>query len=278
MTQPLIDALGRPITLERPPGRIISLVPSLTELLAWLGLDQEVVGITRYCIHPEGWRQTRAIVGGTKKARIERVRPLAPDLILANKEENTREDVEQLQQLAPVYVTDVNNLEDCLQMILAVGQLVDRSDQAHDLHHQLQQRFAALAAHTHPARRALYLIWRKPWMAAGSQNFIDDMLRLAGYQNVLSDQPRYPQLTLEQLQALRPQEVLLSSEPYPFGPEHLAELSQLLPESRVRLVDGEAFSWYGSHLLTTPAYLQSLREGDPPEDIPPNPTKEHNRQ
>lgn len=252
------DALGRTISLARPPARVLSLVPSQTELLAHLGLDEEVVGITRYCVHPAGWLARKAIVGGTKTARLARARDLRPDLILANKEENTRDDVEALEALAPAFVTDVRDLPGCLAMIADVGALVGRASQADALCDEIRGAFAALP--TFARRRALYLIWRKPWMGAGADTFIHDLMGRAGYDNALAHLPRYPTLEPEALAALAPEEVLLSSEPYPFGEAHVAELAALLPGARVRLVDGEMFSWYGSRMRLAPDYLKRLRD------------------
>ncbi len=251
------DALGRPVPLCATPRRIVSLVPSHVELLAHLGLDEEVVGITRYCIHPKGWTARKTIVGGTKKARASIIAELKPDLILANKEENTQKDVQTLETIAPVYVTDIYTLEDSLTMIQNVGALVGHRDAAHTLAATIQQAFAALPAFE--PRRALYLIWRNPWMAAARNTFIDDIMARGGLHNALHPQTRYPQLTEEQLDALAPEILLLSSEPYPFAPQHLEELTQRFPTSRVCLIDGEMFSWYGNRMAHAPAYLQRLR-------------------
>ncbi|MEL6181965.1 MAG: helical backbone metal receptor [Myxococcota bacterium] len=252
--------MGRAVRLKGPrPQRIVSLVPSQTELLAELGLDDEVVGLTRYCIHPTDWKARKAIVGGTKKARMERVADLNPDLILANKEENTRDDVMRLETLAPVYVTDVAELEGALTMIRAVGQLVGRALEAETLAHQIEERFERLPRVESPLR-ALYLIWRNPWMTVGQDTFIHDMMTRVGLVNVYGAQMRYPKTTVEEMQALRPDVVLLSSEPYPFKEADVEALQEVFPEAKsVRLVDGELFSWYGSRILRTPKYLEELR-------------------
>ncbi|WP_456427383.1 ABC transporter substrate-binding protein [Rhodocaloribacter sp.] len=251
------DARGRTLSLDAPPRRIVSLVPSQTELLADLGLDEEVAGVTRFCIHPEGWKARKRIVGGTKNVNLERVRALAPDLILANLEENTRADVEALDAFAPVFVTDVRDVPGAAAMIRTVGRLTGRAERAETLAGGIEAGFAALAAR--PPLRAAYLIWRNPYMSVGRDTFIHDVMRRAGFSNVFADRTRYPEVTPEALVAARPEVVLLSSEPYPFAGKHRDELRAFLPAARIVLVDGELFSWYGSRLRRAPAYLERLR-------------------
>lgn len=252
------DARGAAVRLAAPPRRIVSLVPSQTELLAALGLDDEVVGLTRFCVHPTGWKTNKTIVGGTKQLTEGRLDALAPDLVLANKEENTPEMVAAAESLAPVYVTDVPDLPAALTMIRTVGRLVDRTENAEKLTDEIQAGFDALPVFA--PLRAAYFIWQRPFMTAGRGTFIDAMLRAGGFVNVFGDQPRYPEVTEADLRTARPDVVLLSSEPYPFGEAQVASFEALLPGALVRLVDGEPFSWYGSRLLTTPDYLRRLRE------------------
>lgn len=257
------DALGRPVRLEAPPRRIVSLVPSQTELLADLGLDAEVVGLTRFCVHPAGWKDRKPIVGGTKNVRVDRVRDLRPDLVLANKEENVREQVEALAAFAPVYVTDVATVDDALAMTRAVGRLADRAARADAVADEIAQGFDRLAAAVREDERpprALYLIWRDPWMSVGRDTIIHDVLTRAGLANAVGDHDRYPTLSDDAVRALAPAVVLLSSEPYPFREGHLAEVQALAPDAQVELVDGEPFSWYGSRLLRTPDTLRALRQ------------------
>ena len=237
------------------PSRIVSLVPSQTELLADLGLNNEVVGLTRFCIRPQGWRKAKAIIGGTKNVRIDRVAALRPDLILANKEENVREQVEALADIAPVHVTDVATVPGALTMIREVGLLVDRNEAANALAVAIEQRFRRLPST--PTLRAVYLIWRSPYMTVGGDTFIHDVMQRAGLVNVFGDRDRYPEVNVSDMIAAEPDVVLLSSEPFPFGPTHLAELEATTGISAT-LVDGEMFSWYGSRLLQTPAYLANL--------------------
>jgi ABC-type Fe3+-hydroxamate transport system substrate-binding protein len=251
------DALGRAVTLEAPPRRIVSLVPSQTELLADLGLDAEVVGLTRFCVHPEGWKARKEIVGGTKALRLDRIAAVRPDLVLANREENEREGVEAVAATGiPVYVTDVATVEDALAMIRTVGRLVDREARAEALAEEIEAGFATLEE-AEPIRAA-YFIWRRPWMAAGGDTFISDVMRWAGLVNVFGDRDRYPEVTAEEVATARPYVLLLSSEPYPFKAEHAAELAATMGVPAV-LVDGELFSWYGSRMRAAPPYLRALR-------------------
>lgn len=245
-----------------PTHRIISLVPSLTELLFDLRLEAEIVGLTKFCVHPADKVAGKPVVGGTKNVYHDRIAALAPTLILANKEENTREDVETLQANFPVLLTDVVTLDDALDMIVTVGEQTDRQAEARRLASVIGDSFAALSQHVNarnaPFPRVAYLIWRDPWMVAGSQTFIDSMLTVAGFNNVFGHLPRYPVVSPGDLQTADPDVIMLSSEPYPFKEKHLEELGRICPHARVMLVDGELFSWYGSRLVYSAPYLTNL--------------------
>ena len=238
--------------------RIVSLVPSQTELLFYLGVGPQVVGRTKFCIYPADLVGHVPVVGGTKNVDIERVAVLKPTLILANREENTRADVEALQAIAPVHLTDVTTLPDALAMIRDVGRLVKKVAGAEVLINQISQSVGALPT---PEKRpsVAYLIWRKPWMVAAAGTFIDAMLGVAGFTNVFSDKTRYPIITQSDCQLVRPDWVFLSSEPYPFKQKHIAELQQVWPTAQIRLVDGELFSWYGSRLVQSATYFRQLQ-------------------
>ncbi|PSL43784.1 substrate-binding family protein [Chitinophaga niastensis] len=251
------DQLNRQITLAKPPGRIISLVPSQTELLYTLGLDEEVAGITKFCVHPSTWFRSKTRVGGTKNVHLDIVRQLAPDLIIANKEENLATDIQALMAEFPVWVSNIQSLEDAYDMIASIGAITDRAAQAAALLTEIKSGFAALVPAAVPVPTA-YFIWRNPWMVAGGDTFIHDMLRVCGLHNVFGDQMRYPSIEAAQLASSGCKLVLLSSEPYPFKEKHMAELQEILPDARIQLVDGELFSWYGSRLLEAPAYFQSI--------------------
>ena len=254
------DALGRSVTLPAPPQRIVSLVPSQTELLAHLGLGNRVVGITRFCVHPDDWRDQKTIVGGTKEVNADRVAALEPDLILANHEENTPEDVAALADQAPVYVTDVPTVDDARAMIRAVGALVDRADAADTLADAIDRRFAALAPGA-PVRAA-YLIWRDPFMTVGRDTIIHNVMQRGGFANVFGDRTRYPEVALDALVEAAPDALLLPDEPFPFDqkPRFAADLRAALPDTPIHFVDGELFSWYGPRLLDTAAHLRALRD------------------
>lgn len=244
------------------PQRIISLVPSQTELLASIGLDERVVGITKYCIHPVHWQSEKVVIGGTKNVDIEKIKSLQPDLVIANKEENIREQIELLSQYCPVYVSDVHGLNTALEMILHVGLLVGSLMQAESLVHEIVLAFEnlkKLMPATEKTLKIAYLIWRKPYMACGENTFINDMLQRCGWQNVFADKGRYPSVTPEDLQQAAPDVVLLSSEPFPFAQKHIDELQVYLPDTPTVLVDGEMYSWYGSRMLKAPAYFSKLQ-------------------
>lgn len=255
------DQLGREVQINYPPKRIISLVPSQTELLFELGLDAEVVGITKFCIHPISKFASKAKVGGTKKLDLEMIRALQPDLIIGNKEENEKTEIEELMLEYPVWMSDINTLEDAKEMIARVGELVDRSPEAAYLIHLIHAGFTdlqSLALQNGIDKKVAYLIWKKPYMVAGRSTFIGDLLSLNGLHNVITDD-RYPKIELETLKDFGPQIVFLSSEPYPFNEKHLAEIQSAIPKAEVILVDGEMFSWYGSRLVKAVQYLFQLQ-------------------
>ena len=252
------DQLGRTIVLPGIPRRIISLVPSQTELLHTLGLDKAVVGITKFCVHPESWFRTKTRIGGTKAVDAARIDALQPDLIIANKEENDRHQVEALASRYPVWVSDIKTLPDALAMIRSVGALTGTTAAADTLATEIANSFANLD--TPPERpRTAYLIWRKPWMAAGGDTFIHHMLEQAGFLNVFDGQNRYPEVDLNHMAHAGCPVILLSSEPYPFRQQHIDEIREVMPHAKVLLVDGELFSWYGSRLLYAPDYFRQLQ-------------------
>lgn len=252
----VVDMLGREMVIPDKPKRIVSLVPSQTELLADLGLENEVVGITKFCVHPESWFRSKARVGGTKTVHIDRVKELKPDLIIANKEENVQEQIEALRAIAPVWVSDIHSLDQALQMITQVSTICGAKEAGAHIAAQIRTSFDELKKPN--TKSAAYCIWREPWMWAGSDTFIHDIMQRCGFENVLKNMPRYPEMDLASLQSLNPELVLLSSEPYPFRQKHIAEIHAALPDAKVLLVDGEMFSWYGSRLLKAAEYLSGL--------------------
>jgi len=253
------DQTGRTVFLLSPPQRIISLVPSQTELLADLGLQDEVIGITKFCIHPDEWFRTKKRIGGTKLLNMELIHQLQPDLILANKEENVKEQVEELATYFPVWISDLHTLEGAYDMIREIGNITWKPAAAARIVAQIKGGFAALPV---PSRKpkAAYLIWKSPYMTVGNDTFIHSMLKMAGYENAFASSTRYPVITIKDLQASACEYLFLSSEPYPFGQKHIDELQPLLPGTKILLVDGEMFSWYGSRLMYAPEYFRSLSD------------------
>ena len=259
------DQLGRNVVLrEYPPKRIISLVPSQTELLYDLGLNEETIGITKFCVHPEHWFRNKERVGGTKKVNIEKVKELKPDLILANKEENVKEQIEQLEQIAPIWISDIHTFEDALQMIKSIGEITGTTEKAASLITRINMNFNELQTTNYaegiPSGQTCYLIWRNPYMTIGGDTFINNMLYNCGLQNVFEHLKRYPEISIEELSSANPQLILLSSEPYPFKEKHVEELKPHIPNAKIILVDGEMFSWYGSRLLHVADYFNNLME------------------
>lgn len=272
MQKTFIDQLGRSISIPWPPRRIISLVPSQTELLADLNLAEEVVGITKFCVHPNDWFRNKTRVGGTKQYRMEVIKQLQPDLIIGNKEENEQQQIEDLMTHYPVWMSDIYTLEDAVEMIRSIGDLTNRVDQAASMAQQIEKAYTTLETDLMklPAKRVAYLIWKNPWMAAGRHTFIHHMLQRIGLINIFDDQDRYPAFDLDILAQKKPEFIYLSSEPFPFKEQHIQELQDICPQAQIQLVDGEAFSWYGSRLLKVVEELRETRrvaeitEGDRP--------------
>jgi ABC-type Fe3+-hydroxamate transport system substrate-binding protein len=255
------DQMGNLVTLTKKPKRIISLVPSQTELLAHWGLDEDVIGITKFCIHPDNWFKNKTRVGGTKKLNYEVIESLKPDLIIGNLEENERSDIEYLQERYPVWMSDIKNLEDCYDMMQSLGKILEREKEADILVADLKDRFNHLKADLPDAcnMKVAYFIWQEPLMVAAGDTFIDEMLKISGFCNVFSAYKRYPEICTGDLQSLAPDAIFLSSEPYPFGEKHIEHFKRLCPNSKVIVVDGELFSWYGSRLLHAPEYFKNLQ-------------------
>lgn len=257
------DARNRSLALDRAPRRIVSLVPSQTELLAYLDLDDDVVGITRFCERPEHWRSEKTIVGGTKQIDVDTIRELNPDLVLANLEENTPEDVAALDEIAPVFVTNVKTVPEALQMIRTVGVLTETSDRTSTLVGRIISRFEGLPDFR--PLQAAYLIWREPYMTVGGDTFIHDVMEHGGFRNAFGNQTRYPEVSLDELASMELDVVLCGTEPFPFHQKdaYTEEVRSALPHTTVEVVDGQVFSWYGPRLLYTPSYLEKLRQQSP---------------
>jgi ABC-type Fe3+-hydroxamate transport system substrate-binding protein len=241
-------------------SRIVSLVPSQTELLYDLGLEDEVKAITKFCVHPAKWYKNKTRIGGTKNVNINAIKKINPDLIIANKEENVKEQVEELAKTFDVLVTDVNNFQEALQMIKDIGVLTGKITEALTIVNKIESKFQNFFGSTINERKikTAYLIWENPFMAAGRNTFINDMMQYCGLENIFSKQERYPKITLEDLQNC--ELVLLSSEPYPFKEKHLKEMQAQIPGLKIIIVDGEMFSWYGSRLLKAADYFEKLQK------------------
>jgi ABC-type Fe3+-hydroxamate transport system substrate-binding protein len=256
----IVDMLGRTIVLPNTPHlRIISLVPSQTELLVDLGLEKQLVGLTKFCIHPKEVFQTKPRIGGTKQFDFDKIKSLRPDIIIANKEENEQSQIEQLCQDYPVWISDIFTLEDNNQMIVQLGDIFDKQDQAQAIVDQINKGFSSIPK-LPVAIRTAYFIWRNPYMVAGNKTFINHILARLGFDNVFEkrEDSRYPEINEAALKQASPQLMLLSSEPYPFSDKHMQELNVVCPEAHIELVDGELFSWYGSRLIHAPAYFNAL--------------------
>jgi len=252
-----IDHLGRSITLNGCPKRVISLVPSQTELLIKLGLKHLLVGITNYCIHPEEAVKTLNKIGGTKTPKLKIISALAPDLVIANKEENNLSDIEQISKSTPVWVSNINNYEDNFKLIYDLGSLFNKNEEATALCRAIKNNWNNIPLTK--TRRCLYFIWRKPYMLVGKGTFIDSILLKSGFDNIISDS-RYPTLSDEKLSTLNPEIIFLSSEPYSFKEKHISEFKNIFPNSIIKIVDGELFSWYGSRQNLLPSYLIELKK------------------
>ena len=251
-----IDQLGNSITIPFPPQRIISLVPSQTELLADLGLHDKVIGITKFCVHPVSWFKTKIIIGGTKNFYFDKIDALRPDVIFGNKEENFEEGIVQLKEKYPVWMSDIISIEDSLSMILSVGEMTNKISESTELVVNIKNGLNSTGKGS--GQSVLYLIWRRPWMGAATNTFIHSLLDHLGSRNALENEIRYPELTDERINFLKPDFIFLSSEPFPFREKHIEELQAISPTSKIILVDGEMFSWYGSRLLKAIPYFNTL--------------------
>jgi len=255
--QKIIDDLGRTLILQKKPKRILSLVPSLSELLVDLGLEKELVGITRFCVHPKSLRQEKVIVGATKKVDYDKIKALKPDFILCNKEENTKEMVAELENIAPVFVSDINSIADTLKLIKSLATIFKSNEKAEFLTQEIRKKQTVfqLAIKDRKPLKTAYFIWKKPWMVAGENTFINSLLALNQFNNQFLNKGHYPEIKLDELKNL--DLILLSSEPYPFKEEDIKEL-QAYTNAKILLVDGEYFSWYGPRLLKAFDYFENI--------------------
>jgi ABC-type Fe3+-hydroxamate transport system substrate-binding protein len=222
-------------------------------------MDDETIGITRFCVHPSGWYQSKTRIGGTKDLHLDKIKALQPDFVIASKEENIREQVEEIRKFCPVWTSDVANLHDALEMIREISRLTGRGEQGMRLTEEIDESLNRVFEEYNTISAA-YLIWKDPYMTVGGDTFIHDMMRICGLKNVFEHTHRYPEVTVEEIKERSPRVLLLSSEPYPFREEQIHTLSAQLPATKVLLADGEMFSWYGSRLLHSGAYFRALRK------------------
>jgi len=266
----LADATGVVMALPGEPRRIVSLIPSTTETLCALGLADALVGVTVYCREPRDVVRTKTRVGGEKDPDLELIRRLAPDLVVANVEENVRDHVETLRGWGiPVWVTYPRTVAESLRMISELGELTGTVRGADALLAALTPLYeeARAAAATRPAVGVFYAIWRAPYMTINRDTYIHDLLAVCGGANVFADHAeRYPAVTLDEIAARRPELILLPDEPFRFRPAHLRDFAPYtdvpaVRHQRIRLVDGKPFSWHGPRmadaLRTVPALLRT---------------------
>jgi len=256
VTPMLVDAVGTEHPVARGDTRIVSLVPSVTELLCDLGLASQIVGSTGFCIHPREVVRSIPKVGGTKDVKVDRIRELAPTHVVVNVDENTKETVDELERFVPsIVVTHPLAPEDNLGLYRLLGGIFDRIAETERLCEDFAAAYADLTAVMRPPERVLYLIWREPWMTVSRDTYISRTLALVGWETVPEEAPtRYPELDPAAV-AGSVDRVLLSSEPYRFREKHLAEVEALVPGARVSLIDGEMTSWYGSRATEGLRYL-----------------------
>jgi len=258
------DQLGTHHVFESTPKRIISLVPSQTELLYDLGLEECIIGITKFCVHPFHFKSTKKVVGGTKKVHYEKIKLLRPDIIIANKEENTSEMVEELSKICPVWVTNIVTLEDNEKMIADFGVLFNKRTEAQKWIDKINFGLADFKQFIKgvPSQKVAYFIWASPYMAAGKSTYINEMLALNHFENIYSDrESRYPEVELKKIRLEGdPDLVLLSSEPFPFSDEHAFELGRFTHHAKTVFVDGQLFSWYGTRVVKAFTYFKKMHQ------------------
>ncbi|WP_452231788.1 ABC transporter substrate-binding protein [Lacinutrix sp. MEBiC02595] len=254
----LKDQIGRQLHFKSVPKRIVSLVPSQTELLYDLGLESSIVGITKFCVHPKHLLKTKTIVGGTKQIHLEKIKALRPDIILCNKEENTKEIVAACSEICMVHVSEIETISHCIEMIQQYGEIFSKKEETLNVSEKIQNNLKDFQndIQAKPTLKVAYFIWKNPFMVAGKNTFIDYLLQLNKFENVYADLGRYPEIEMQQNKEV--DVVFLSSEPYPFKEKHIEELGAYYTNAKIQLVDGEMFSWYGSRLIKSFSYFKKL--------------------
>lgn len=243
--------------MDNFPQRIVCTVPSITEYLIDIGLEDVLVGVTKFCIHPKS--KTKAIhkIGGTKALKIKEIIDLNPDLIICNKEENDKEQIESLSKSINTYVSEIKDYRSALEALLQIGIITDKEKEAKGIISIIEQKKADYSSETPNLLKACYLIWKDPYMTVGGDTFIDSMMEIAGFKNIFNSRQRYPSISLAQIKSLDPDVLLLSSEPFPFSEKHIQEIQEVI-DCDIMLVDGELFSWYGSRMIFAFKYFDDL--------------------
>ncbi|MGB3606545.1 MAG: helical backbone metal receptor [Psychroserpens sp.] len=254
------DQLNRSLKFATTPKRIISLVPSQTELLVDLGLESFIVGITKFCVHPDNLRKKKKVVGGTKTVHFDKIRAANPDIVLCNKEENTQAMISELENIAPVHISDIDNLDHALELISMYGDLFSVVEKAEVIKTTIKKEYEAFVQFIagFPRLTVAYFIWKNPWMVAASDTFINSMLIINAFKNYFGNLRRYPEIEIEDLKDV--DLILLSSEPYPFKEKDILDFKKLVPNTKIKIVDGEFFSWYGSRLAHAFTYFKALHQ------------------
>ena len=241
--------------------RIISLVPSLTELLVDLGLEENIVGITKFCVHPSNLRKDKTIVGGTKNIHLDKIEALNPTYIICNKEENTKQIVEDCSKIATTHVSEIYTIADIIDLTRHYGKIFSCEKQAESSIKELEAKITDFTNFVKDKAllNVVYFIWKKPWMVAANNTFIHYLLELTKFRNCYEDLSRYPEISLEDLDSKNIDAIFLSSEPYPFKEKNAVDFAANAKDSKVVLVNGEYFSWYGTRLLKAFDYFKQLR-------------------
>lgn len=265
----VVDDAGRSVVLQQPAHRIVSLVPSLTETLFALGCGAALVGVTRYCTEPVGAVEGLERVGGTKNPDCERIRALQPDLVVVNAEENRREDFDTMEHAGlTVFVSFSHRASDVAGLMQTLGRLTQSEGAAQQLADQVSRALDELERSLDTRRARVFCpIWKNPWMSFNHETYADDMLRLAGGDNVCGDRSqRYCTVTLEEIAAADPEVILLPNEPYVFAQKDLPSLAPLSMtrahrSAQVHFIDGKALSWYGPRTAAALLYLHRAIAG-----------------
>ncbi len=261
----LTDQIKIRHNFQEIPVRIISLVPSQTELLFDLGLENYIVGITKFCVHPIHFLKEKKQVGGTKNPNFEKIMALNPDIIICNKEENSKEIIEECSKICTTWTTNIITIEDNFEMIQDFGQIFNLQENAKLLNEKLSFALSDFKTFIKEKqiKKVAYFIWKNPYMVVGSDNYINEMLRLNNFENVFEnnnfESNRYPEIQIESLENENLDMIFLSSEPFPFKEKDKIEILNF-SNSEIEIVDGEMFSWHGSRLLLAFEYFKSLHK------------------